>query len=708
MAQETLSPPAPSVAPPTAPSPGPNAPAGAAGSTVNNGRVSFRAFGVGLFLTVLLSAVNTWMETQANVHFFGGVQMPFGAIFALLFMIVLVNGPLRLLQRTVPAVSRVLPPFAPAELLTMYAMMIFGALISTPGTESFFLTTGPTLFYFSTPQNKWADTFYSLIPRHFAPGWDGKTYQKEVIDAFYTGGITKISDIPWHAWTTMLIAWSIFLLLVYAALFFFSLLLRRQWIENEALAFPLVQLPIQMVDTTAGPVGTGFWSNRTMWTGMVLACGFHFLRGMNYYFPDWPMVSAFQGNAFPITFTENPWSAIGTINTELFFGAIGISYLLTRELSFSFWFFFLLFRLQLVAVTMLGYPADTLPKDLHLGRPAFLTWQSTGGWMMMGALLLWTARGHVQTLFRQAINPNYIDPRHSDQSDVAEPFSARFILGGMVLSSLGILGWCMYSGINPIAAVAFFTIYGLTSLVLARLVVEGGFIFPQLTYSTMEVLTGAFMNGAAIGKESITRLSYIQPMLFADMRTNLLPGFLHTLKISHDLKMSRRDTRRLMLAIAVSIVASLAVMSFTNIVTLYNYGGLAGYTWFTRSGGEAVFRGAATMIKSPPTVQASNWGWMALGGALVWGMMFARSRFLWFPFHPLGYIVSSSFPITRLWTAFFVGWLIKAVLLRFGGQESAARARPFMIGLILGNSVAMVLWLIYGWYVNNYIKYWPA
>jgi hypothetical protein len=451
--------------------------------------VTLRAFVVGLVLAGALAGLNAWIENMANVHFLGGVQMPFGAIVSLAILILFLNVPLRWLRRGQPSLGRFFVPLTATELLAIYAMMTFAALVSTPGNENFAFTIGPALFYFSSRENGWADLFYSHIPRHFAPGWDGSTFRTEVIDTFYLGGLT-VAEIPWHAWTVMLIAWGIFALLVYSFLFFGSLLLRKQWIENEALSFPLVQLPLQMVEGGAkesAPPASEFWGSRTMWIGASLALGFHLLRGLNNYFPDWPQIASFQGNSFTVDFTEVPWNSAGAIGTEYFFGAIGIAYLLTREMSLSFWVFFLLFKLQLVAATMAGYPVGTLPTDTYLGRPAFITWQSTGGWMMMAVLLLWSARGHLQQLWREALHPGSA----TSDSLSREPFSARFIFMGLAFSGLGLLGWCWYSGLNMFAALAFLGIYALTSLVLARLVVEGGFLFPQTTFAPLEILTGS-------------------------------------------------------------------------------------------------------------------------------------------------------------------------------------------------------------------------
>ena len=36
------------------------------------------------------------------------------------------------------------------------------------------------------------------------------------------------------------------------------------------------------------------------------------------------------------------------------------------------------------------------------------------------------------------------------------------------------------------------------------------------------------------------------------------------------------------------------------------------------------------------------------------------------------------------------------------------KMRPFMLGLILGNAVAMMLWVIVGFFLGSQIAYWPA
>lgn len=669
----------------------------------NGGRVTARAFWLGLLLSAFLAALNCWIEILHNVHFLGGVQMPFGAIFGLLVVVLFVNGPLRILRDKAPGFSNWLPPFSSTELLTVYAMLLFAALLSTVGTDNFFLTTGPALFYFSTRENRWAEVFYDHVPTWWAPGWNGAVYQEEVIQRLYIGGLS-FAEIPWHAWTMMLIGWGLFLVLTYATLFFLSLLLRRQWIENEALAFPLVQLPLQMVESAPGdaPPARAFWANRTLWAGVALALGVHLLRGMNNYFPDWPLMPSFHGNVFWFSATERPWNAAGDVPMPFFLGAIGIAYLLTREVSFSFWVFFLLAKYQLVMAQQLGFEPGVMPRDSYKGVPVFLAYQTVGGWLMLGFLLLWTARHHLRDMFKSAWRGSDKDIPNVE----GEPISARWTLVGFAVSFAALVGWCVFAGMNPLLAVSFLALYALLSLVLARLVIEGGFLFPQIMFSPMEVIS-TFTGTAALGASNLTKISFLQPVLFSDMRTNVLPGFLHTLKIAYDQRLDTRHTRRLMGAVMLVVILTTVINIVVSITTLYSAGGLSGYRWFSQ-GATNVFTGTATAISSDAGINFGNIVWTGVGAIVVLLLTLARARFVAFPLHPLGFIVSTGFPLSNLWLSFFIGWLAKTLFMKYGGNDAVVRARPFFIGLILGNACAMVFWMLFGFWRGSQIGYWPA
>lgn len=662
-----------------------------------HGGVTFRGFVLGLLLCAFVAALNCWMESVYNVHMIGGIQMPFVALFVLVILIVVVNVTLRALAK-VPG----LKPFSVTELMTTYAMMLFGALLSTPGCDNVFLTTGPTLFYFGTPENKWAGLFYKYVPSWFAPGWNGQRFQADVINPLYLGGL-KFSQIPWHAWAVMLIAWSIFMGLCYALMFFTALLFRKQWIEREALAFPLVEVPLQMVETEyAGqhPPTAAFWKNRLMWLGLAMALFFHIFKGMNAVFPDWPIFPVNNFNGIAITFPDRPWNVIPKISANVYLGGIGIAYLLTREISFSFWFFYVVYLLEYAASEMLGFPIAGMHKSGIGSHPDFIIYQSVGGWLMMGVLLIWTARSYLWQVGKAAFTDN--------RTDADEPFSARFMVIGFILSFAGLIGWSWFAGINILIALVFFAIYLLTSLVLTRTVIEGGFLFPQSPYLPTETMMGGGLGYHAIGAANLTKLSFLQPMILVDMRTSILPAFLNIMKISKEVGLDRRNLRRMMWCCVAAIVVSFAVTVVASLYALYSTGGLQVYSWFSSGAAQSSLKSTASAIQTGYPVDPKNITWMLVGAALVLLMMMARSRFLWFPLHPLGFLVAPAFPITNLWFSFFLGWAIKSLIMKYGGSDTYGKVRPFMIGLILGNAIAMMLWMIIGFYTGTQITYWPA
>jgi hypothetical protein len=441
-----------------------------------------------------------------------------------------------------------------------------------------------------------------------------------------------------------------------------------------------------------------------MWAGFTIAFSFHFLRGMNNFYPDWPVIPAFQGNALTIEFPDQPWNAMGPIKAELYFGAVGLAYLLSRELVFSFWVFYFLGKLQPVFAQMLGFPPVGMARGAYSSIPHMTHYQSVGAWIMLGFWLIWTARHHLLQMGREAFSPHAAKgTSHAD-----EPFAPRFVILGLLLSIGGLLAWSWFSGIHILIALTFFGIYLLGSLVLARLVIEGGFLFPQMGFSSLELMTSGLFGTQALGAANLARLSFLQPVLMNDMRTNLLPAFLHTLKLAHAHEMNVVNVRRLLGASVVAVVVTLAVTTFTSIATLYSAGGLTGYKYFTVSGPQVPFSGVANILKTQPGVEPANWLWTAVGALTVYGMMLARSRFLWFPLHPLGYLAAFSFGISKLWLSFFVGWATKTLIMRFGGSSSYISVRPFMIGLILGNLTSMVLWMLLGFRLGSQISYWPA
>lgn len=86
----------------------------------------------------------------------------------------------------------------------------------------------------------------------------------------------------------------------------------------------------------------------------------------------------------------------------------------------------------------------------------------------------------------------------------------------------------------------------------------------------------------------------------------------------------------------------------------------------------------------------------AVGFLLVLFLRVMRGNFLWWPFHPAGYALATSFALDYFWLCFFVAWLAKFLIIRFGGMKAHNAAIPFFLGLTLGDYVIGSLWALYG------------
>ena len=122
------------------------------------------------------------------------------------------------------------------------------------------------------------------------------------------------------------------------------------------LYFPLVQLPAEIAQSPQnGSLINNFFKNRAVWIGFAVPVFLHTLNGLHDYFTELPSIpTVFRLSDY---FTEKPWSALSwgpSLRFKVFPSVVGITYLLTLDVAFSFWFFFLLNKLEQVSLFAIG------------------------------------------------------------------------------------------------------------------------------------------------------------------------------------------------------------------------------------------------------------------------------------------------------------------------------------------------------------------
>ena len=63
--------------------------------------------------------------------------------------------------------------------------------------------------------------------------------------------------------------------------------------------------------------------------------------------------------------------------------------------------------------------------------------------------------------------------------------------------------------------------------------------------------------------------------------------------------------------------------------------------------------------------------------------MVMRTRFYWWPLHPIGLLANSTWWAQSLWFPFLLGWLTKVGIMKLAGGRMLRSARRFFIAFII-------------------------
>ena len=132
-------------------------------------------------------------------------------------------------------------------------------------------------FRFATPENEWSSLFWRYIPTWFVP-------EDYALDAYFKGGSTF--HLPKHlrGWMVPILVWTGFVTLLWFTLICFITIIRVQWTEREKLAYPIIQLPLQMAQG-----GEKFLQKQNDVDRLFQSPAFiEILAGLSYLFPPSP------------------------------------------------------------------------------------------------------------------------------------------------------------------------------------------------------------------------------------------------------------------------------------------------------------------------------------------------------------------------------------------------------------------------------------
>ncbi|MCC6441913.1 MAG: hypothetical protein IT210_00495 [Armatimonadetes bacterium] len=549
------------------------------------------------------------------------------------------------------------------EMLVSYIMIGVSAVITGYCMIQVLIPAMGAPFHHATPENRWAD-LHRIIPAWLT------IRDSEALKGLFRGN----SPVPWSVWLLPLGAWLTFMIAFFGAMLCTGLLLSRQWITAERLSFPIVSVPLEMTSERAS-----LFKNKLMWIGFFLPVFFESLLALNYWFPWIPAIEM-KHRSFDHLFPNRPWQ--GGI-TPIVWGftpfVAGFAFLAPVDISFSVWFFFVLSKASKVFGVYMGWDAPTAGSASQ--RFPYPVEQSVGAFLAFGGFALWRSYPALKKAILSGIR------RNGDSQD--EVGINRIAVLGLGVCAVYLIVFLYIAGLSPHWSVGMIALCLLIAIALARIRAETGTAWAFGPYrNPSQILVNSF-GTQAFSAPSLTMLGMIQ-WFYIDPRFLPMAHQMEAFKMGDSVHMNRG---KLAAVIALATATGIILGYYACLAVSYRLG------WDSSK-----VYGAGVWISTLQPNQVKDWmnnpvkpdwigfPWMAGGAIFTLALLWARQAFMWWPFHPVGYVLAETGTSYSFWFHYFVAWLFKMLILRYGGMKLYLKVLPFVVGVILGDIIAQTVW----------------
>jgi hypothetical protein len=339
-----------------------------------------------------------------------------------------------------------------------------------------------------------------------------------------------------------------------------------------------------------------------------------------------------------------------------------------------------------VACVAWGFRDPGVPPTL--ARVPFIQEQGTGAWVGLSIALLWTSRNHLKSVFSEAFHTK--DGGYDPESGMSYRTAILGIGGGLLL----LVAMCSLSGMSLWLPFVYFGFYFILSIGITRVRAELGPPAHELNWVNPENLMVAIFGTNMLGQQNLTMLSFMF-WFNRGYRSHPMPHQLEAFKMGQDTGM---EGKRLLTAILLATVVGTIASFWALLDVFYRNGQATGHIMsYTTGIGTEAFGRLQRWTDNPKPTDFLALTFTGAGAAITLALATLKTRFFWWPFHPIGYALANSYALEYFWMPIFVGWFIKALIVRYGGVKMYRAAIPFFLGLILGDYIIAALWSIIGW-----------
>ncbi len=478
-----------------------------------------------------------------------------------------------------------------------------------------------------------------------------------------------------NLWWTYILSWTLLFSLVCFAMLCINSLMRDEWTNREKLAFPIIQLPMAIVQSGAGK--SQVWKSKFLWIPFLIMFGVDMLNGFHFIYPSLPLINVRFLAALNDFTPTAPLNAIGWTPIGIFPYMAVIGFFMPTDLLFSCIFFFFFRKFEQVFTYSLGYTesAGVFGGGGLVPAPPYFSEQSWGAFLALFVTAMWVARNYLKEVWRQILHGH-------PKGDSGVPH--RFAFLGLLGSVGALMVLSVYVGIPLWMTAASVILFLMFSAALTRMRAQIGAPSHEMAFMGPNQLLVDFVGTQGLPQAGVSRLVTTFFFMNRIHRTHPMPHQLEAMKMGDTGKMNQRA---LFVAITVATVIGCILGHLMYIWKGYHYAA-------ERGGGETAGVVDTLVNKHQPSNPIAIL-FVVLGFLFVLSLDFIRFRIPAFPLHPAGYALAMNFGLDYFWFGLLIVYVIKVFVERYYGLKGYTKLHEVALGIMLAEFCAEAVWSAY-------------
>jgi hypothetical protein len=571
--------------------------------------------------------------------------------------------------------------FSQRELIIIYSMMAMGGLMAGFGGVRALPHLALALTFGRSGMHPWGDkvteevaSFAMDLPSFIAPK------NEEMLLGFYRGlDSTSLAGIPWRLWTGPAIFYTLRLSLFIFLGICITTFFRKHWSERERLTYPITIPLLELTSTKStqwGVKGRIWWDNGLFWLG----------AGISTLLTIWLVLGAKYG--IPVFKTKYTFTTFERYSfLDLVFGrgyvspaltfighnplVVGIGYFVPTNILAGIWSTTLLFQLWRAVQTFMGNFSFT---QYGWWGDGYI--YGNGAGFALAVTCIWVIRHEIKEMIKWAFRGG------EEADDPNEPTSYRMALFGAIICLILLVIMETMIRVPLSHSILSYLWWAVCFITNARIRSQAGIpakmaspITSTGPIKTLPPSWFSFQHPASIYSRG-SQWPYF-------VATCSVPSvFLESQHMAEEVGLRKRDmTKVLFLSIGIVLVLSWFVV----LPTIYKYGAwtLKAHNWQRGAMGVYYLYLGTT---SPSPLRG------LIGAGYVFLLSILTLTYSWWPISPIG----AAFALTevsfnQMWFGFFIAWVVKLLVLRYGGAPLYKRVAPLFIGAVIGYAVSALL-----------------